>query len=210
MGYYGFCTSKSPTGELVSHDDNLEDEVLKSSGMSTQEFWDSRYGENDYIQKRAFYEPVGNRRYDEMVIYNKWPIWKIMMIAIFVMLVVVILICYFVIDLGIGWLILIGIGGISAIWFTFYAKFGDIAAQRQRDRRGIRNGSNRGNCAGACGAACGTVVVYGTYTGGDGGCAACGGGGGGGGCGGGGGGGGCGGGGGGGGCGGGGCGGCGG
>ena len=152
---------------MVSHDDNLGDDLLASSGNATQQFWDSRYGLNDYIHKRAFYEPVGNRQYQQLQIYNKWPTWKLMMIFTVVSLIIVIIIGV-ILDLSVGLVILICVFGAIALCVIYQMKCGDVAAQRQSKRKSRRDYSQRGQCGGACGAGCGGVIYYGD--GYDGGC----------------------------------------
>ena len=53
---------KSPLGQLLSHDDNLDDEIFKIEERNTEKYWDDIYGENDYLGGIAFYEPVVIRK----------------------------------------------------------------------------------------------------------------------------------------------------
>ena len=167
-GYYQFCITKSPYSQLVSHDDNLGDQVLEIQGMSTNEFWNSCYGKGDYMNKRAFFEPIGDGRYNALRIKeSKYPCWMITGIVIGVICLIMTIIS--AID---GWYILAFIFDVIAAFIVFVLaknKCCDVSGQ-QRARLAKGRKENRGDCGGGCGAACAA------YGGGDG----CGGGGGGG------------------------------
>ena len=148
-GYHQFCIKKSPYKKLVSHDDNLGDQVLETQGMSTKEFWDSCYGKDDYMNKRVFFEPIGDGGYNKLSIKkNKCPGWLITGIVIGFLCVIVTVIS--IID---GWyeiaIVIDIIGGIIA------CILGQMkCCDKQRGRLSKGRNENRGDCGGGCGAAC--------------------------------------------------------
>ena len=143
--------------------------------MSTQQFWDSRYGgPGHYMNTRAFAEPVGDKRYDEMKIYNKWPPWKVGMIITGI-IVLISGIVLWAIDMEV-WAVFVAALSCCVLYCFYQKKCGDIPGQRKDKMNRRRKVDNRGDCGGGCGAACGG------HDAGDGGCGGADGGGDGGGC----------------------------
>eukprot|EP01083_Nonionella_stella_P014931 41823_1 len=158
IGYHSFCTTRSPHRRLVWHDDNLGDDVLRVNGVSTQQFWNSRYGANTYLSGRAFREPAGNQQYDNMKIYDDWPQWKVLMVVSAVVTLGIAVFLAFI-DNIVACVVVVLIG-CSILCCVYSRKSGDISHHRRR--RAQRSKYRSANCGGGCGAYCGTGVDGGT------------------------------------------------
>eukprot|EP01084_Bolivina_argentea_P006764 12800_1 len=161
IGYYTFCTTRSPHKRLVTHDDNLGDDVLARNGLGTQQFWDSRYGAGTYLSGRAFSEPAGNRYYDKMKIYEEWPQWKVIMV-VGALLTLGIAVFFAATDDLVACIVVVIIGCLI-LYCVYGKKSGD--ASHHRRRRGQRSQYRNAVCGGGCGAYCGTGVYVGAYSG---------------------------------------------
>ena len=89
--YQLFCITHSPTGQLVTHNDNISKKVLTDNGQDTRWFWDLKYGALSYREGQQFIEHRGDPQYDNMQIYVPCPIWKIGSFISFLLIVGIIL-----------------------------------------------------------------------------------------------------------------------
>ena len=92
-GYHSFCITNSPTGQFVTHNDNIAGSVLKSHCHKTEMFWNSKFGATTYRRGRAFMEGQ-TESYESLVIHNndRYPLYKMCPVIGFVLALIGVLI----------------------------------------------------------------------------------------------------------------------
>jgi len=158
-GYHRFCTSNSPTGQLVSHNDNIAPSVLSANNNATEAFWNKKYGADSYKNGRQFRQHWEDPSYQNMKIYNPWPLWKVWPPIAGVLIVAATLILVIGGEFGERYqtegIILIVVLVLSA-WFMWSQKIGDLAERRRRERadeamRRRKHADHRRRDSGGCG-----------------------------------------------------------